>query len=49
MRSFRHHQFEFDVAGADALAAFNHPFAFAAHRELVLGEGLPRIPERSAA
>jgi hypothetical protein len=22
-------EFEFDVAGADALAAFNHPFAFA--------------------
>jgi hypothetical protein len=22
-------QFEFDVAGADALAAFNHPFAYA--------------------
>jgi hypothetical protein len=21
--------FEFDIAGADALAAFNHPFAFA--------------------
>ena len=25
-------QFEFDVAGADALAAFYHPFAYAAGR-----------------
>jgi hypothetical protein len=25
----RNEQFEFDVAGADALAAFHHPFAFA--------------------
>jgi hypothetical protein len=24
------HEFEFDVAGADALAAFYHPFAYAA-------------------
>ena len=27
-------QFEFDVAGADALAAFYHPFAYAAGRGL---------------
>ena len=33
-------QFELDVAGADALAAFYHPFAFAASRGLSFGEGL---------
>ena len=33
-------QFEFDVAGADALAAFYHPFAFAASRGLSFGDGL---------
>lgn len=27
--SRQNEQFEFDVAGADALAAFNHPFAYA--------------------
>ena len=26
--------FELDIAGADALAAFHHPFAYAAHRGL---------------
>jgi hypothetical protein len=31
-------QFEFDVAGADALAAFHHPFAYAANRGLYSGE-----------
>jgi hypothetical protein len=33
-------QFEFDVAGADALAAFYHPFAFAAGRGLGFGDEL---------
>jgi hypothetical protein len=33
-------QFEFDVAGADALAAFYHPFAFAADRGLCFGDEL---------
>ncbi len=44
-------QFEFDVAGADALAAFYHPFAFAADRGLCFGDAMreSRIPERSAA
>jgi hypothetical protein len=31
-------EFEFDVAGADALAAFYHPFAYAAARGLCFGE-----------
>ena len=31
-------QFEFDVAGADALAAFHHPFAYAANRGICFGE-----------
>jgi hypothetical protein len=30
-------QFEFDVAGADALAAFYHPFAYAASRGVCFG------------
>ena len=30
--------FEFDVAGADALAAFHHPFAYAAGRGVCFGE-----------
>jgi hypothetical protein len=30
-------QFEFDVAGAEALAAFYHPFAYAADRGLGFG------------
>lgn len=44
-------KFEFDVAGADALAAFYHPFAFAAGRGLGFGDAMreSRIPERSAA
>jgi hypothetical protein len=44
-------QFEFDVAGADALAAFYHPFAFAAGRGLGFGDAMreSRISERSAA
>ncbi len=33
-------RFEFDIAGSDALAAFYHPFAFAACRGLSLGEEL---------
>ena len=43
-------QFEFDVAGADALAAFYHPFAYAAGRlgsSGAMRESL--VPERSAA
>ena len=44
-------QFEFDVAGADALAAFYHPFAYAAGRGLGFGTAMREslIPERSAA
>jgi len=38
--SRRDEQFELDVAGADALAAFNHPFAFAAGRGLYFGIAL---------
>ena len=33
-------RFEFDIAGADALAAFYHPFAFAARRGVCFGDGL---------
>ena len=33
-------QFEFDVAGADALAAFYHPFAYAAGRGLDFGSAM---------
>jgi hypothetical protein len=33
--------FEFDVAGADALAAFYHPFAYAASRGLLFDLALP--------
>jgi hypothetical protein len=33
-------QFEFDVAGADALAAFYHPFAYAAGRGVCFGDAL---------
>lgn len=36
-------RFEFDVAGADALAAFYHPFAFAAGRGLCFGAQLLRV------
>ena len=44
-------QFEFDVAGADALAAFYHPFAYAAGRDLRLGNAVrePLALEGSAA
>jgi hypothetical protein len=44
-------QFEFDVADTDALAAYYHPFAFAADRGLWFGDATreSRIPERSAA
>lgn len=44
-------QFEFDVAGADALAAFYHPFAYAAGRGLGFGNAMREslISERSAA
>ena len=33
-------QFEFDVAGAEALAAFYHPYAFAADRGIRFGDEL---------
>jgi hypothetical protein len=33
-------QFEFDVAGADALAAFYHPFAYATGRGVCFGDAL---------
>ena len=36
----RDEQFELDVAGADALAAFHHPFAFAAGRGVCFGDAL---------
>jgi len=47
-------QFEFDVPGADALAAFHHPFAYAAALCVSFGNagarcGLRLAPERSAA
>ena len=32
--------FELDIAGADALAAFHHPFAYAAGRGLGFGDAL---------
>ena len=46
-------QFEFHVAGADALAAFHHPFAYAAGLGASFGDAgsrrRPRLaPERSA-
>ena len=46
-------QFEFHVPGADALAAFHHPFAYAAGLRASLGNagsrcGLRLAPERSA-
>ncbi len=31
-------QFEFDVAGAEALAAFYHPFAYAAGQDVRFGD-----------
>ena len=39
-------RFAFEVAGADALAAFHHPYAYAAGRQV--GE-MPFAAERSAA
>ena len=33
-------EFEFDVAGAEALAAFYHPFAYAAGRGVCFGEAV---------
>jgi hypothetical protein len=44
-------QFEFDVAGADALAAFYHPFAYVASRGLGFGSAMrgSLVSERSAA
>jgi hypothetical protein len=33
-------EFELDIAGADALAAFHHPFAFAAGRGVCFGDAL---------
>lgn len=33
-------RFDFDIAGSEALAAFYHPFAFAACRGLCLGDQL---------
>ena len=33
-------EFELEVAGADALAAFHHPFAFAAGRGVCFGAAL---------
>ena len=46
-------QFEFHVPGADALAAFHHPFAYAAgpcalFRDAGSGRGPRHAPERSA-
>jgi hypothetical protein len=46
--------FEFHVPGADALAAFHHPFAYAAALGASFGDAVscraPRLtPERSAA
>ena len=40
-----------DVAGAHALDAFYHPFAYAAGRGLGFGDAMrgPHVPERSAA
>ena len=44
-------QFEFEVAGADALAAFYHPFAYAGARGHRFGSAMRDsfVPERSAA
>ena len=35
--------FELDIASAEALAAFHHPFAYAADRGLGFGDVLPRV------
>ena len=43
--------FEFDVADADGLTAFYHPFAYTAGQGFPFGNPLPEFPvaERSAA
>ena len=46
-------QFEFHVPGADALAAFHHPFAYAAGLGAAFGDASSRrgprlVPERSS-
>lgn len=40
-------QFEIDVPGADALAAFHHPFAYASGFDVSFDDADPRAPERS--
>jgi hypothetical protein len=40
-------RFEIDVAGADALVAFQHPFAYAAEHGASFGGVGSRAPERS--
>ena len=40
-------RFEIDVLGADALAAFHHPFAYAAELGASFGDAGLRAPERS--
>jgi hypothetical protein len=44
-------EFQINVAGAHALDAFYHPFAYAAGRGLGSGSAMrePHVPERSAA
>ena len=37
--------FELDIAGAEALAAFHHPFAYAAGRGLGFGDALRETPD----
>jgi hypothetical protein len=37
--------FELDIAGAEALAAFHHPFAYAANRGFGFGDVLRESPE----
>jgi hypothetical protein len=40
-------RFEIHVPGSDALAAFHHPFAYAAALGASVGDALARTPERS--
>ena len=40
-------QFDIDVLGAEALAAFHHPFAYAAELGASIGDAGSRSPERS--
>jgi hypothetical protein len=40
-------RFEFRVLGADALAAFHHPYAYAAGLGVSFGDACARTPERS--